>query len=309
MPLFIKEKAVCDFENLEEFWAKYGDDLKPTAQKFLDQQPHCKSQHLLYVFQREYATVDLAHGVVKTIGTDQATTCHMIVLHCPSTGIVSLAHIDGTKVPVGVKGMIDDIKTLMPSFPTLDLYMVGGFHDERRISSENSMMLLREFMKQDIDINLQLACVSELNDVVKEENHWPKVYGIGVQLQGLSISVYPAKFPTRLPETNLRGARLSMDRTMRRVYDQTKGVLTLGPYTWFANILKSEDASRNLTDGEIRRKFSTSPLVEEPEFPQMLRDSYKYLADNVMLTSTGKMPLVYEMNGNGDWILRTNLSQ
>ncbi|XP_069036662.1 protein N-terminal asparagine amidohydrolase-like isoform X1 [Lepisosteus oculatus] len=148
MPLSVKHKLVEDFETIEEFWAKYGEDLQPEAEKF-KQQPEVKEQpnYLLYVSQREYATINLSKGPVTRIGSDEATTCHIIVLHCPGTGKVSLAHIDGSKVGVGVKALVEEMKKQCKDFSQLDLYMVGGFFDKKGISHDNTMKLLREFMK------------------------------------------------------------------------------------------------------------------------------------------------------------------
>ncbi|XP_015194400.1 protein N-terminal asparagine amidohydrolase-like isoform X2 [Lepisosteus oculatus] len=307
MPLCVKHKLVEDFETIKEFWAKYGEDLQPEAEKF-KQKPEVIEQpdYLLYVSQREYATIDLCKGPVTRIGSDEATTCHIIVLHCPGTGKVSLAHIDGSKVGVGVKFMVEEMKKQCKDFShSLDLYMAGGFIDERGISHDNTMKLLREFMKQDCQIELQLACVSEMNDVVREGNHWPVVSGVGVKMDGNSFHIYRATFPEKVPDITLRGARLTVDMMMRRVYDTETDRLIVGPYNFYEHMLKTDDDSRDLTDGEIRRGFSTSPLVERPEFVQMIKDHYKYLADHLKLQITPSLPIGYVMN-HGKWIPCTN---
>ncbi|XP_069036520.1 protein N-terminal asparagine amidohydrolase-like isoform X6 [Lepisosteus oculatus] len=289
MPLCVKHKLVEDFETIKEFWAKYGEDLQPEAEKF-KQKPEVIEQpdYLLYVSQREYATIDLCKGPVTRIGSDEATTCHIIVLHCPGTGKVSLAHIDGSKVGVGVKFMVEEMKKQCKDFShSLDLYMAGGFIDERGISHDNTMKLL------------------QMNDVVREGNHWPVVSGVGVKMDGNSFHIYRATFPEKVPDITLRGARLTVDMMMRRVYDTETDRLIVGPYNFYEHMLKTDDDSRDLTDGEIRRGFSTSPLVERPEFVQMIKDHYKYLADHLKLQITPSLPIGYVMN-HGKWIPCTN---
>ncbi|MBN3323478.1 NTAN1 amidohydrolase, partial [Atractosteus spatula] len=262
--------------------------LQPEAEKF-KQQPEVIEQpdHLLYVSQREYATIDLSKGPVTRIGSDEATTCHIIVLHCPGTGKVSLAHIDGSKVGVGVKALVEEMKKQCKDFSQLDLYMVGGFIDKKGISHDNTMKLL------------------QLNDAVRQGNHWPVVYGVGVKMVGNSFHIYPATFPDKGPDTTLRRARLTVDKMMRRVYDTERNRLIVGPYNFFENILKTDDDSRDLTDGDIRRAFSTSPLVERPEFIQMIKEQYKYLADHLKLQIIPSLPIEYLMN-HGKWIPCTN---
>lgn len=320
MPLFVNKKKIEDFETIEEFWAKYGDDLRPAAEQFKQIKPETETLKLLYVSQREYATIDRSTDHINTIGSDEATTCHVIVLHFQGTGIVSLGHIDGSKVGFGVKGMLNEMKAAFCKgsvdeciqYPSVDLYMAGGFCDNKRTSQSNTMKLLQFFMKQEINIHIQLACVSELNDVVREGNHWPVVYGVGVSFARNScfgpgvLGIYPASFPKEnesvIPQITLRGARLVMDKTMRSLYDGKKKQMTIGPYDWFGDFVKNDDDTRDLTDGEIRRAFSTSPLVEKPEFSQTIKEQYTYLADNVILKSTTNQVLHYSLTPEGTWV-------
>ncbi|KAK1155424.1 hypothetical protein AOXY_G27257 [Acipenser oxyrinchus oxyrinchus] len=302
MPLFVNKKKIEDFETIEEFWAKYGDDLRAAAEKFKQMNPETEKMKLLYVSQREYATIDWGTDNICTIGSDEATTCHVIVLHFQGTGIVSLGHIDGSK-----RGREYPI-------PQCGFVHGRGFCDNRGISQSNTMKLLKLFMKQEINIYIQLACVSELNDVVHEGNHWPVVYGVGVSFGknsrfGLGLlDIYPAYFPKEneevIPQITLRGARLVMDKTVPALFcnDGKKKQMTIGPYDWFWDILKNDDDTRDLTDGEIRRNFSTSPLVEKPEFSQTIKEQYKYLADNVILQSTKNQVLHYILNPEGKWV-------
>ncbi|KAJ8431918.1 hypothetical protein Cgig2_016351 [Carnegiea gigantea] len=66
-----------------------------------------KGKHV-YLFQREYATVDPAF--VDLIGTDEATTCVGIVLRNRDNGMTSLAHMDSPKiVDIGLSQMLSKL--------------------------------------------------------------------------------------------------------------------------------------------------------------------------------------------------------
>ncbi|XP_057458315.1 protein N-terminal asparagine amidohydrolase isoform X2 [Lotus japonicus] len=81
----------------------------------------------VYIFQREYATVDPA--IVDFVGTDEATTCVGIVIRNQKTGMTSVAHMDSPKiVEMGLSQMLallldDSLDTV------LDVHLIGGFED------------------------------------------------------------------------------------------------------------------------------------------------------------------------------------
>jgi protein N-terminal asparagine amidohydrolase len=51
-------------------------------------------------------------GVIRYLGTDDATTCHILVLRHTGSGAVALGHFDGTNTHEGVQVAMELIKNL-----------------------------------------------------------------------------------------------------------------------------------------------------------------------------------------------------
>ncbi|KAK3224036.1 hypothetical protein Dsin_011061 [Dipteronia sinensis] len=81
----------------------------------------------VYVFQREYATVDSA--LVHYVGTDEATTCVGLVIRNRRNGMTSVAHLDSpTIVDIGLAQMLSLV--VHNGFDAeLDVHLIGGFDD------------------------------------------------------------------------------------------------------------------------------------------------------------------------------------
>ncbi|RVW93584.1 hypothetical protein CK203_028870 [Vitis vinifera] len=81
----------------------------------------------VYVFQREYATVD--PELVDLVGTDEATTCVGIVIRNRKSGMISVAHMDS---PTVVDGGLTQMLSLVHNHgfdAELDVHLIGGFDD------------------------------------------------------------------------------------------------------------------------------------------------------------------------------------
>ncbi|KAL3832898.1 hypothetical protein ACJIZ3_007634 [Penstemon smallii] len=76
-----------------------------------------RNSKLIYVFQREFATVD--PSLVELVGTDEATTCIGIIIRNRRSGIV---------VDFGLSQMLS-LVTDNNSDDLLDVHMIGGFDD------------------------------------------------------------------------------------------------------------------------------------------------------------------------------------
>uniref|UniRef100_A0A7N9C8N6 N-terminal asparagine amidase n=1 Tax=Macaca fascicularis TaxID=9541 RepID=A0A7N9C8N6_MACFA len=87
----------------------------------------------------------------------------------------------------------------------LEVHLVGGFSDDRQLSQKLTHQLLSEFDRQEDDIHLVTLCVTELNDREENENHFPIIYGIAVNIK--TAEIYRASFQDRGPEEQLRAAR------------------------------------------------------------------------------------------------------
>lgn len=56
-----------------------------------------------------------------------------------------------------------------------------------------------------LEIDLTQACVGDLNTSLRGDIHFPIIYGVGVNIK--TGEIFPATFPDRGPESNLRIAR------------------------------------------------------------------------------------------------------
>ncbi|XP_031514291.1 protein N-terminal asparagine amidohydrolase [Papio anubis] len=137
-------------------------------------------QGLLYVQQRELAVTSPKDGSISILGSDDATTCHIVVLRHTGNGATCLTHCDGTDTKAEVPLIMNSIKSFSDHAQCgrLEMHLVGGFSDDRQLSQKLTHQLLSEFDRQEDDIHLVTLCVTELNDREENENHFPIIYGI-----------------------------------------------------------------------------------------------------------------------------------
>ncbi|XP_029326191.1 protein N-terminal asparagine amidohydrolase isoform X7 [Mus caroli] len=122
-------------------------------------------------------------------------------------GATCLTHCDGSDTKAEVPLIMSSIKSFSEPAECgrLEVHLVGGFSDDRQLSQKLTHQLLSEFDKQDDDIHLVTLCVTELNDREENENHFPIIYGIAVNIK--TAEIYRASFQDRGPEEQLRAAR------------------------------------------------------------------------------------------------------
>uniref|UniRef100_A0ABI7Y0K8 N-terminal asparagine amidase n=1 Tax=Felis catus TaxID=9685 RepID=A0ABI7Y0K8_FELCA len=189
-------------------------------------------QGLLYVQQRELAAASPQDGSISILGSDDATTCHIVVLRHTGNGATCLTHCDGSDTKAEVPLIMSSIKSFSDHAPCgrLEVHLVGGFSDDRQLSQKLTHQLLSEFDRQEDDIHLVTLCVTELNDREENEKHFPIIYGIAVNIK--TAEIYRASFPDRGPEEELRAARALTGGPMISIYDAKTEQLRIGPYSW-----------------------------------------------------------------------------
>uniref|UniRef100_A0A8D1ZAU2 N-terminal asparagine amidase n=1 Tax=Sus scrofa TaxID=9823 RepID=A0A8D1ZAU2_PIG len=171
-------------------------------------------QGLLYVQQRELAVTSPKDGSVCILGSDDATTCHIVVLRHTGNGATCLTHCDGTDTKAEVSLIMSSIKSFSDHTQRgrLEVHLVGGFSDDRQLSQKLTHQLLSEFDRQEDDIHLVTLCVTAVNVKTAE--------------------IYRASFPDRGPEEELRAARVLTGGPMISIYDAKTEQLRIGPYSW-----------------------------------------------------------------------------
>ncbi|XP_061455912.1 protein N-terminal asparagine amidohydrolase-like isoform X2 [Rhineura floridana] len=143
---------------------------------------------LLYVQQREFAATTPKDGSVSILGSDDATTCHLVVLRHTGSGAICLTHCDGSDTETEVLLITNAMKVLSPNTECgrLEVHLVGGFNDDRHLSQQLTNQLLRAFDRLQDSIHLVTFCVTAAN--VK------------------TGKIFHATFPDKGPDEDLRSA-------------------------------------------------------------------------------------------------------
>ncbi|XP_054634459.1 protein N-terminal asparagine amidohydrolase [Dunckerocampus dactyliophorus] len=308
MPLLIRNKVVESLTSTAELFDTYP-HLQENARAFrslplTDVDPKC----LLYVQQREFAATTPEDNSVSVIGSDDATTCHLVVLRHTGSGAACLAHCDGSntrsEVPLFVKSVTS--LTNCSKEGRLELHLVGGFKDESMTSHELSLNILVAFQQLKEDIHLETCCITEMNDVLINTVHRPAVYGVGINVK--TGEVFPAAFPYKGPVEELRSARTFTGGQMVDIYDSSQGLVKIGPCKWSPNMEIAFWLSQD--DNIILKYLSTSPMAEPPHFVHHIKSTIQFLLEHPDSDSLfpGGQPQLYHRNESGEWERVVSLS-
>ncbi|KAM9363042.1 protein N-terminal asparagine amidohydrolase [Symphorus nematophorus] len=301
MPLFIQNRGLGRINSTAELFGKYP-HLQENGRAFrskplVDVNPKC----LLYVQQREFAATTPEDNCVSVIGSEDATTCHLVVLRHTGSGAVCLAHLDGSSTWSEVPLIVNAVMSLsnVSKEGRLELHLVGGFNDESKTSHKLSLSILAAFQKQKEDIHLETCCITEVNDTVVDGNHRPVVYGIGVNVK--TGEVFPSSFTCKGPAEELRSARTFTGGQMADIYDSSRGLVKIGPCQWSPNLDIAFWLSQN--DDTILKYLSTSPMAEPPHFVQHMKSTIQFLLEHPNSDSLfpGGQPQLYHRTETGDW--------
>ncbi|XP_041061965.1 protein N-terminal asparagine amidohydrolase isoform X1 [Carcharodon carcharias] len=275
MPLVISDRPIHLPSSSRDFIDRYS-QLKEGA-KSLKSKPvrRIGPKGLLYVQQREFAATTPQDDSVSILGTGDATTCHLVVLRHTGSGATSLAHCDGSDTEETVPLMLNAVKSLSVGCDSgrYEVHLIGGFIDERSLSHKLTLELLEAFNRQSENIHLETYCLTELNDVVKKNVHWPVIYGIAVNVK--TGEIFHATFPDRGPDEVIRSARNFLGGSIMSVYDAKVEQLQIESYQW--TLFPAAQFWLQQTDQVILQNFSTSPLVEPPHFVKHMRSIFQFL--------------------------------
>ncbi|XP_076585653.1 protein N-terminal asparagine amidohydrolase [Chaetodon auriga] len=301
MPLLIQNRELGRINSTAELFDKYP-HLQENGRIFrskplVDVDPKC----LLYVQQREFAATTPADNSVSVIGSDDATTCHLVVLRHTGSGAVCLAHCDGSSTWSEVPLLVKAITSLsnVSKEGRLELHLVGGFNDESKTSHKLSLNILAAFQKQKEDIHLETCCITEINDIVIDQIHRPAVYGIGVNVK--TGDVFPSSFTHKGPAEELRSARIFTQGQMADIYDSSRELIKIGPCKWSPNLGIAFWLTQN--DDTILKYLSTSPMAEPPHFVQHMKSTIQFLLEHPNPDSLfpGGQPQLYHRAETGHW--------
>lgn len=165
---------------------------------------------VMYVTQKEYAVLKSDDQNFTVLGTDDATTCHIVVMVNREESTVCLAHVDSTDDLKELTSMVLDIighQDVHGDFH-LELSILGGYLDEMHKSEILTLDLLQFYNQLPVKFLLKQFCVNTLNTRSSEGVNWPIIYGATVDLR-TDFTISPAKFSlnVRGPCKTLRSSR------------------------------------------------------------------------------------------------------
>ncbi|XP_038059320.1 protein N-terminal asparagine amidohydrolase-like isoform X2 [Patiria miniata] len=243
-------------------------------------------------------------NVIDTLGSDDATTCHIAVLRHSGSGATGLCHFDSCGTSQGVGDLVDRVSALSQDVDgRLELHIVGGFKDDDGSSEELSRKLLSEFHKLPVDVYLLTACISGLNNIVKNGVNHPILYGVGVSVK--TGEIFPATFAYKGPDKQVRGLRHFIgDEKVINIYNHTDHRLRISPYSYRHTDFPHAAFFLQQSDQTIRQYLSTSPDVEPQHFAQQVKAAIAFFLSHPSseLVFPGGESRYFRMGQDGLWL-------
>ncbi|KAL5549694.1 hypothetical protein UlMin_004925 [Ulmus minor] len=280
----------------------------------------------VYLFQREYATVD--PNLVDFVGTDEATTCVGLAIRNRQSGMTSVAHMDSPDIVD--KGLSQMISLVVDNSldADLDVHLIGGFEDfspkhgndnTSSGSDENDdgyslplcTKIVENLRRRPEKFHIQTLFVLGHNTRWDSEgNAYPIFHGFVVETS--TGSVIPASFDqsSRCPDDLVRRIRITSsyedhnwDGKLLETYDRDTDTFKIAPCRWTERQERIAKVLRTKSDSEILHLCSTSPSAEGPDFVENERRKWEYLIDHPDWRKTFPrgQPRVFERTAEGDW--------
>uniref|UniRef100_A0A0E0LDJ8 Protein N-terminal asparagine amidohydrolase n=1 Tax=Oryza punctata TaxID=4537 RepID=A0A0E0LDJ8_ORYPU len=225
----------------------------------------------VYVFQREFATVDPAR--VELVGTDEVTTCVGVVIRNNKTGMTSISHMDFPKI---VEGGLKQMLYILPE---------GSTANRKGIPTHYVAGYLR-------------CCIS------------PGSNSIFVETSSGAVSPASFEMNSRCPDEIVRRIRVSVSSydpnwqgRLLETYDTHSDAFQIAPACWMPDWAEIASSLNQLSDSEVLLQCSTSPAAEPPHFVENERRIWRYLIENPYWQDTFPKykPRVFHRTSDGRW--------
>jgi len=271
MVLIIDDQEVSSFQVEDLF------DLFPILKrKSVNLVQECLRQvtgeeNCLYVGQREMAVLRPEDGV-ELVGSEDATTCHILVLREPTTSTTGLAHLD-TEDPAQLQALEREVRRRCVEMDTVqyDVTIIGGYLDERDTSVQMTASLFEEMSSSTAVFRLVAAAIGEVNTSLREGVAWPRLYGGAVSVS--TGQVFSATFSQHGPDPDIRSLLTQGVETLHNIYEPGSGEIVLQYHHY--HILRNPQFLLSKSDTFILRNLSTSPLVEPADFCDKIRETFR----------------------------------
>uniref|UniRef100_A0A9I9DVP9 Protein N-terminal asparagine amidohydrolase n=1 Tax=Cucumis melo TaxID=3656 RepID=A0A9I9DVP9_CUCME len=267
----------------------------------------------VYVFQKEYATVDPA--LVDFVGTDEATTCVGIAIRNRKNGMTSVAHMD---FPDIINIALSQMLSLVVD-PTADAELdennnITRTGDRKKMEGYSLPLcnkIIRSLWTRPEKFHLQTLCIL-LHNTRRDShgNSYPIFNGFAVKTS--DGSVFPASFDStsRCPDEVVRRIRLSSsyedpswEGRLLETYETQTDQFKIEPCRWTPWKQHMALSLQRLSDSEILQSCSTSPSVEGPDFVENSRRQWAYLVEHPDWRETfpKKKARIFRRAANGKW--------
>ena len=317
MPLFIDDVPISKEVSFEHFFEEYPILKKQseeyianhiTQKKYLE-----KRDRVLYVFQREFATMNpkQKNSSFKWISSDDATTCHIVVIIEEYTGSISLGHFDGCDTSNGLQKMMSSLVEIAKLSKTKDsdvseiynMYIFGGFNDSEKYSEKLFREIIKFTIQSKYRICLKLAPAWLLNSKPRGDKNIPIIFGVAVNIKTAEIVIAENKSPG--PDIVLREARILLGENLKmiNIYDFKDGLVCLKPFQYKISMYSTY--LLRLPDEKFLEYMSTSPHCEPEHFVRRSKEAITFTLENpnpyedVFNGSVRK----YKLNKNNEWIV------
>lgn len=244
---------------------------------------------VLYIHQNEIAK-NVPQGIFDFIGSDDTTTCHIVLAKSRSStstnrSNILVTHIGGRNSCRNLHLAIDELGDDL-----IDVFIMGGIDDN--LSKEITSALLKELQQSHRRVCLQLLHVNHYNIYMKDNKYpCPKVYGFGFHGTSMEVSFMSFPMTTRGPEIVLREAimfsheitsKYHINPDLLCVFDGRKDLYFRIPY--FKVSLSPEYLSYflEISDEEILIHLSTSPFVEPKHFVDKIKQTLIFIQKYLM---------------------------
>lgn len=257
----------------------------------------------LYINQGEYAIID-KNDKIKIVGSDDATTCHILIVKSKTYGAV-VSHLDGQEKECDLlANCLRDFCSRSGENPKFEAYVIGGYAS-KEVNINNkclalSISILKMLSVVEFPIDLRVFCCNFYNTKIISGEPFPLFYGLAIDMQ--SLTIFPASFCDKLPNHNLRAAsHWVRDDSYDKVYDSSSKKICISPFDDWDQSAFLLYAS--LRDDILLKYFSTSPMVEPPTFCDKLRQVFSLLGNSTAQDLfPDSRPRSYSMQDNGTWV-------
>ena len=322
-------KDICD-EDVEQML----DGKKPKEKVEVDDL--LPKDGILYLQQGEMGITHPQDEHIKYIGSSDATTCHLLLLRDNLTGVSGVAHIDEvnsshlnnfiSKVRKlanerinGQENQSNDNSTEQThkcdrsntnDTRPLELYVVGGYQDERGMSERLSIELLTYLIESPEIFLLKILAIGSLNTTrMNQTYNAPILYGAAIEM--VSGRVFPAGFAYRGPDETIRHLRLSFcgrKNGFVEPYNHETGELIVQAFSVNAHTENLAYYMR-LSDDTFLQCMSTSPKVEPLYFVENQKKIFRTAIENPDLYKDifpGRSSRVWKFHKDKGWTVVDN---